>query len=67
MTCGHFISGNGGQHWAEVDSSGRIWDGGYNRTPIKWDPKTGLKRPAKPTGKSSVKKPVVKPKKRGSK
>ncbi len=58
--------GNGGQHWAEVNSSGVIWDGGYNRTPKTWNPGTGLKSPIKPTGKTT-KKPVVKPKKRGSK
>ena len=57
--------GNGGQHWAEVDSSGRIWDGGYNRSPIEWNPQTGLKKPVKPTGKKKI--PVIKPKKRGTK
>ena len=56
---------NGGQHWAEVDSSGRIWDGGYNRSPIAWNPQSGLKNPVKPSGKNKV--PVVKPKKRGTK
>lgn len=54
---------NGGQHWAEVDKNGTIWDGGYNRTPIEWDPNTGLKRPVKPTGP----KPKMKPKKKGGK
>lgn len=57
--------GNGGQHWAEVDSSGIIWDGGYNRSSIEWNPKTGLKSPVKPSGKKKI--PVVKPKKRGTK
>ena len=47
---------NGGQHWAEVDKNGTIWDGGYNRTPIEWNPDTGLKRPTRPSGK----KPKVK-------
>ena len=58
---------NGGQHWAQVNSSGVIWDGGYNRTPKEWDPKTGLKNPVKPNAKNSVQKPNVKPKKRGGK
>lgn len=31
--------GNGGQHWVRV-RNGKINEGGYNRTPKKWNPKT---------------------------
>ena len=57
---------NGGQHWAQV-KDGIIFEGGYNRSPKDWDPKTGLKSPVKPSGKKKPKTPVVKPKKRGTK
>jgi filamentous hemagglutinin len=33
--------GNGGQHWVRV-RNGKINEGGYNRTPIKWNSQTGL-------------------------
>lgn len=51
--------GNGGQHWAQV-RDGVIFEGGYNRSPKDWDPNTGLKSPAKPSGP----KPKIKTKKR---
>lgn len=38
---------NGGQHWVRV-RNGKINEGGYNRTPIDWNPKTGLYRPVAP-------------------
>ena len=57
---------NGGQHWTQV-RDGIIFEGGYNRTPQPWNPKTGLKSPTKTTGKKKSKKPAVKPKKRGAK
>lgn len=41
---------NGAQYWVEVDSSGTIWDGGYNRSPILWNPLTGLKKSSAPGG-----------------
>ena len=33
--------GNGGQYWARV-RNGKINEGGYNRTPVDWNPITGL-------------------------
>lgn len=39
--------GNGGQHWVRV-RNGKINEGGYNRTPKKWNPKTGLNRAERP-------------------
>ncbi|MCR5622470.1 MAG: hypothetical protein K6G18_11540 [Treponema sp.] len=38
---------NGGQHWVSV-KNGKIQDGGYNRTPVPWNGKTGLCRPLPP-------------------
>lgn len=38
---------NGGQHWVTV-KDGKIQDGGYNRTPVPCNPKTGLCRPVPP-------------------
>lgn len=38
---------NGGQHWVSV-KNGIIQDGGYNRSPRTWNPKTGLSAYAKP-------------------
>ena len=58
--------GNGGQHWAQV-RNGVIFEGGYNRTPLEWDPNTGLKKPVKPGKSYRNTKPVIKPKKRGTK
>ena len=37
---------NGGQHWVTV-RHGVIQNGGYNRTPIDWNPNTGLCAPSK--------------------
>lgn len=51
---------NGGEHWAEVNKNGIIWDGGYNRTPQSWNSKTGLKSPTKPTAGSKKAKPKIK-------
>ena len=48
---------NGGQHWVTV-KNGKIQDGGYNRSPIEWNPDTGLCAPTRPT---------IKPKKKGAK
>ena len=39
--------GNGGQYWVRV-RNGKINEGGYNRTPIKWNIKTGLYKSTKP-------------------
>jgi hypothetical protein len=39
---------DGRQVWAE-GRNGKIWDAGINDEPKSWDPKTGLKRPDKPT------------------
>ncbi len=38
---------NGGQHWVRA-RNGKINEGGYNRTPVEWNPKTGLYRPMPP-------------------
>ncbi len=40
--------GNGGQHWVRV-RNGKINEGGCNRTPKKWNPKTGLYRENRPS------------------
>lgn len=39
--------GNGGQHWVRV-RNGKINEGGYNRVPKEWNPKTGLNRAERP-------------------
>ncbi len=54
---------NGSQHWVSV-RHGVIQNGGYNRTPIEWNPSTGLSAPTKPKGPKSTTKPTIKPKKR---
>lgn len=55
--------GNGGQHWAQVRDN-VIFEGGYNRSPKEWNPKTGLKNPTK---SSKNIKPIIKPKTKGDK
>ena len=41
------INEDGSQTWTE-SRNGRIFDGGVNKKPIPFDPKTGLKSPGRP-------------------